>query len=357
MTGAKSIEALSLFFTAGVAAGCFLTGSYSLPLAAMVLPLLVLPFLFQKQISEAPPPLGSAALCATFLLLGAFCRVSASAAGIARPGIVSLASGECAVKASAFIDGIPFEYQRTHAILKAFLLGDRSGLDSATIGVFREAGASHLLALSGLHIGIIYLIFKKLTLPLGNFPASRVTRYVLTVSAALFYTIMTGAGASTVRAFLFIGINETLQLAGRPRRPTGVLCLALLLQLAINPEAISGVGFQLSYLAMAGIFLLYPHLESWYRGRGMVLRKIWKSAALSISCQVFTGPLVWFRFRTFPKSFLLTNLLAIPLTTGLIASALLTAVLSALGICPGVAIKITDGLCRLLYTVLEIISS
>ena len=170
---------------------------------------------------------------------------------------------------------------------------------------------------------------------------------------------MTGAGPSIMRAFLFILIGETLRLLGRPRNAVRVLCLALFVQLVLDPEAIGELGFQLSYLAMAGIFLLYPVLEKWYpEGSARnPLRRIWQAAALSISCQVFTGPLAWYRFHTFPRFFLLTNLFAIPLTTCLMVTAVLTVALSAIGVCPAALIQATDLLCRALTEVLGLIAS
>ena len=113
------------------------------------------------------------------------------------------------------------------------------------------------------------------------------------------------------------------------------------------------------YLAMAGIVLLYPVLEKWYPegSRFNPLRKIWQMAALSISCQVFTGPLAWMKFGSFPRHFLLTNLMAIPLVTVLMWVAVFTLAFTGIGWCPEFMIKITDGMCRLLVWVLGIISS
>ncbi len=235
----------------------------------------------------------------------------------------------------------------------------KSIFDFTLGGGMTDLTGTNVLALSGLHIGIIYLFFDKLTRVLGRTPAARRIRFGLIVIGAGFFTLMTGAGASIVRAFLFITINETLHLLGRPRKAVRVLCLALMLQLVLNPGAIREVGFQLSYLAMAGIFLLSPVLEAWYPPSVSwdPMRKIWSMAALSISCQLFTGPLAWLRFHSFPKYFLLTNLLAIPLTTALMAIAVTTVALGALGWCPVLLIQATDGLCRLLVWVLEIIAS
>ena len=168
---------------------------------------------------------------------------------------------------------------------------------------------------------------------------------------------MTGASPSIVRAFLFIAINEILKLTHRQRNAIRVLCLALLIQLVIQPRVISTLGFQLSYLAMAGIFILYPVMEKWYPESRSPLRWVWKSAAMAISCQVFTAPLVWFRFHSFPRYFLLANLFALPLVTALMILAVGTIALQAMGICPSAAVWATDSICKLLLWVLETIAS
>ena len=132
-----------------------------------------------------------------------------------------------------------------------------------------------------------------------------------------------------------------------------------MIQLVLTPSAITSTGFQLSYLAMAGIFLLFPILDGWYpKGpRFDPVRKVWEAAALSISCQVFTGPLSWFRFHTFPAYFLLTNLFALPLTTLLMGSAVTTLVLRGIHCCPGFLVRATDWLCQALVRILQVISS
>ena len=110
---------------------------------------------------------------------------------------------------------------------------------------------------------------------------------------------------------------------------------------------------------MAGIFILYPVLEAWYPsgGRWNPLRRIWRGAALAVSCQLFTAPLSWYYFHSFPRHFLLTNLLAIPLTTGLLSSAVTMLLLDALHLCPSFLISLVDKLCSLLLWVLEVIAT
>jgi competence protein ComEC len=355
MAERRGIEALAVHFTVGVAAGTlllrlpadpfFLTGSLLIVLASLVIIIL-------KTERDG-------LLFPAFVMLGVFCAFTAAFPGADTPTFPERWASARAERLRGFIDSTPFPSEGTAPLLKALLTGDRSGLSRDTVRVFRESGGAHLLALSGLHIGILYLILSRLLWPLGNSPHARRFRYGLTVLAAGLFTLMTGASPSIVRAFLFIFLSETARLACRPRNPLRVLSTALLIQLVLTPSAITSVGFQLSYLAMGGIFLLYPVLDGWYPRSSRLdpVRRIWEAAALSISCQAFTGPLAWLRFHTFPTYFLLTNLLALPLTTLLMGSSVTTLVLRGIGCCPGFLVQATDALCRALVWVLQVISS
>jgi competence protein ComEC len=303
-----------------------------------------------------------------FFAVGMLCGAASLAASpaITKNGLpgVDTAAGSLLRRAlthtGAIIRDLPFPHERTNALLRALLTGQRDGLGRETTAAFRAAGASHILALSGLHLGIIYLLVSKLLLPVGNGRISAVIRSVLVVAVAAFYTFMTGASPSTVRALLFITLNETLKhCPWRRKSPIAVWCCALMIQLTFSPWAIRSAGFQLSYLAMLGIFTLYPRLDAIYpkpqKGRDP-LRWMWSSMALSISCQAFTAPLVWILFKSFPVHFLLTNLLALPLTTVLMFCAVALLLSGFAGICPSWLILTTDTLAELLQACLEIIS-
>lgn len=301
-----------------------------------------------------------------FIVTGIFCSLNYHiASGIPEygSGIVSTAAAQAVGHLRATIDAIPYPSETTGPLVKALLTGDKSDLTKEITGIFRDSGASHILALSGLHLGVLYILLARLTAPLGNSPWIRRLRYSLIIVAALFYSIMTGATPSIIRAFLFITINETARLLGRKREPVRVLLAALTVQLALKPDVISSVGFQLSYMAMAGIFLLYPTLERIYPApsgsrlsRFNPFRKIWNAAMLSISCQIFTGPIAWHYFHTFPKYFILTNLVALPLTSAIMTLSVATIALSFLGICPEPLVILNDHAMQALVFCLKIIS-
>ena len=381
MVEARDIMGISVPFAAGVATGAvlcpFLSGGLPIITDSILLILICSTTLlvrFDKLSDRSGKRLVSLSnhrgqrivFAGIFLLTGIFSSLSYSiASGIPEygSGIVSTAAAKAVGHLRATIDAIPYPSETTGPLVKALLTGDKSDLPKEITGIFRDSGASHILALSGLHLGVLYLLLTRLTSPLGNSPKARKSRCSLIIVAALFYSIMTGATPSIIRAFLFITINETARLLGRKREPVRVLLAALTVQLALKPDVISSVGFQLSYMAMAGIFLLYPTLERIYPApsgsrlsRFNPFRKIWNAAMLSISCQIFTGPIAWHYFYTFPKYFILTNLVALPLTSAIMTLSVATIALSFFGICPEPLVILNDHAMQALVFCLETIS-
>ena len=276
------------------------------------------------------------------------------------------AAGEYGDRIEETADLIPFEDTRTNTFVKAVLTGERNGMPQDVIDAFRDSGASHILALSGLHLGVIYMMISRLLSFFGYSLRARRVRAAATVLICGLYTLATGAGPSIMRAFLFIVINEAASLTGRYRSTGNTLMAALMIHLCIDPGSIRSVGFQLSYAAMAGIAFIYPVLKSmWPEGKSSIAglavtgpaRWIWNSAAMSIACQLTTGPIAFIYFGTFPLYFLLTNLIALPLTGIIIPASAMTLLLYKAGICPDLLIRATEWLIGLLIGALETISA
>ena len=329
MKNKSGIILVSLPFAAGVAAAALIDGPYpGAIICACAVPLLV--FLCFKDNKRRP-----AAMYSLFFALGALCWCTDALSNVPRTPAPSPAMDYLCSR----IDGA-------------------SALDRSVIDIFRRSGASHILALSGLHLGVLYLLVRRLLSPLGNSLPARIVKSVLTVGFSAFYAFATGASPSIIRALLFIVINEVGSLfPGRERTPLGTFCAALTIQLVLRPAYIASAGFQLSYLAMTGITLVYPYMEKWYPGRRGPLKRIWQCAALSISCQLFTAPVAWAHFHTFPKYFLITNLLAMPLTELIIPLAAGSLLLDAAGICPPVLIRACGMTVQCLEFCLETIAS
>lgn len=397
MTETADIKPLALAFTFGAASGLLLS-RISMHAAYISSATSLLAALTLTVITSADRR--QAEILLLFLTSGVFCAATSTLTSLGAVAGKPLFAG-LAADFRSMISSIPFPHEGTAPLVNALLTGDRSSLDSSVMNSFRDSGASHILALSGLHLGIIYGILLKVTSIFGKHPMVKAVRSLIIISLCGIYTLATGASPSLVRAFLFILVNETARLTHRSNNPLRVYCAALFIQTAIDPQVISSTGFQLSYLAMAGIFLLYPALKKWYpqkeaagdmlieKGAGLTEsdglegvmidkdccrarrcwtswmktivsdapRKIWDAAALTISCQVFTGPLAWWKFGTFPKYFLLTNLLSLPSTSAVMLLSVSTSVLFAIGICPDFLISLTDSSASLLLFIMKVISS
>lgn len=257
-----------------------------------------------------------------------------------------------------WIDSINFNSSDTNALIKALLTGNRHDIPLSVSEAFRTSGASHILALSGLHLGIIYLIISRFLSLGGGSTKARLIQVISCILTCTIYSFATGAGPSIIRALIFVIIREIAKLLHRQPDLKDILATSLIIQLTVRPSEITSIGFQLSYAAIAGIAWIHPYLKSiWPEDSEPILKRLWDSASISISCQLTTGPLAWYYFGTFPQYFILTNLIALPLTSLIIPSAILTTVLSAIGICPNLLIQVTEMLVNALCNSLGIIAS
>lgn len=262
------------------------------------------------------------------------------------------------------IGRIGFAEEEASAVMKALLTGNRNEMSRETIEAFRASGASHILALSGFHLGIIYLIIKRILSLLGNTWQMKASRSALCIIVCLLYTLATGAGPSIVRALIFITTGEIATLSQRHHTTGSILMTAAMIQLTLSPLSIQNLGFQLSYSAMAGIAFIYPRIKGlWKEDKTKIhpaikpVKWIWNSMAISLSCQLTTGPLAYFYFHTFPQHFLLTNLIAIPLTSLIIPFSLATLICSIAGLDINILTRATEGLITALSDALHIIAS
>lgn len=255
------------------------------------------------------------------------------------------------------IRSLPLRSENCRSLLLALIAGDKNGLTTDIRDAFRNSGAAHLLALSGLHLGIISGALNGILRIFGNTRRAILIRSITVVIFSGLYTLICGAGASLTRAFLFILFSSTaLQFPHRRSNPATILLLSACIQLSFSPASVNTLSFQLSYLACIGIICIYPKLQSWFSGTGITL-KIWQSTALSLSCQACTAPLVWWRFKSLPKYFLLTNLLSLPVCEMLIVSSVAAITASALGFSPKALCMVCDFLGNLLIRIIRLIAS
>jgi len=200
---------------------------------------------------------------------------------------------------------------RELSIAKALILGSKGDLDRTTKEIYATAGAMHVLAVSGLHVGIIYLVLLSLLRQNG-----RVTKPILVASIVIptlwAYAFITGLSPSVLRAVTMFSFLALAQVLNRKSASLNTLAISAFILLLVNPFMIMSVGFQLSYIAVTGIIFLYPKIEKWLQPANAILRFGWQITALSIAAQLVTSPLSALYFNRFPTYFLFTNLLVIP---------------------------------------------
>ena len=189
----------------------------------------------------------------------------------------------------------------------ALLLGDKQLLTNEVRSSFSNAGAMHVLAVSGLHVGIVLYI---LMFVLGKFTRFISKRNAVLISIAIIwiYAAITGFSPSVLRASFMFSVLAIAQITGRNKNSINVLFFSAFVLLLFQPLWVYDIGFQLSYLAMTGIFVLYPLVSKLIYFKNKWLTKIWQGTAVGLSAQLFTVPLTLFYFHQFPNYFILTNI-------------------------------------------------
>lgn len=193
------------------------------------------------------------------------------------------------------------------AIAKALILGDKSYLDQETRNSFGATGAMHVLAVSGMHIGII----SQLLLFIFQFFSQFIQRKSAVFSIVLLlwiYALLTGFSPSVVRAVFMFSVLMLAQEMGENFSAINTLFFTAFILALINPMVLYDIGFQLSYLAMLGIFTLYKPIAAWYSTKNKLLNYFWQGSAVGFAAQAMTVPLTLYYFHQFPNYFALTNL-------------------------------------------------
>ncbi len=206
-----------------------------------------------------------------------------------------------------------FEDREVASVIKALLIGQKESLDKETRKAYGNAGVMHILAVSGLHVGIVYMIFLFLAKVLKLSGKPRKGYLLLVILFLWFYACLTGLSPSVVRASTMF----SLLLLGQMRRSEppffNILGFSALLMIAYSPQVIYDVGFQLSYLAVGGIVLLQPLILNLWLPKNRVVEYFWQLTSVSLAAQLATFPLSVYYFNYFPTFFLIGNLLVLPL--------------------------------------------
>jgi competence protein ComEC len=193
------------------------------------------------------------------------------------------------------------------AVATALVLGKRDLLTTEIRSAYADTGAMHVLAVSGLHVGIVYLILLSLLGWLRRWPWGRWVLAALSLVGIWAFAAVTGWSPSVQRAAIMF---SAIVVGGLGRRRIAVfnsLALAAIVMLLVDPQQLFAVGFQLSFSALTGIVFFTPSLEKLFYFPLVVLRKGWSAVAASIGAQLGTLPLALHYFQQFPLYFMLSG--------------------------------------------------
>ena len=193
-------------------------------------------------------------------------------------------------------------------ILGALLLGDKTHLSADVKQRFSNAGVMHLLAVSGLHIGILSFLLFSIMRRFSRV-LSKSVAIVICILILWIYAFFTGSSPSVLRACFMFSLLMIAKLKGLNGKSLNLLFFSAFILLLLNPRLIYDLSFQLSYLAMLGIFLSFDKIHTQIYFSNKYLAKVWSGIALGISAQVFTFPIILYHFHQFPNYFILSNVL------------------------------------------------
>ncbi len=233
-------------------------------------------------------------------------------------------------------------------LMKALILGRKDDVSDKLIDSFSDSGIMHLLALSGLHIGILTLILTFLLKPLKIFRKGKLIRGITVVLLLWYYAYITGFSSSIVRATIMFSVIVFGHGLKREINIFNSLAVAALVLLIINPNYLFDVGFQLSFSAVIGIVWIFPMISNLWKPKSKFLRYFWSLLVVSIAAQLATFPFTLFYFHKFSGLFLLANIIEIPLITLLLGFSYLFVTLLLFGLEYNMLIYIYD---KLVYAI------
>lgn len=253
------------------------------------------------------------------------------------------------------LDNYPFSNE-SRGIIKALVLGVRSDIDSETYQEYIDAGAVHILAISGLHIGIITILITKIVnlfLPKRR----KIIKIAIVFSILLTYAFIAGLSASVLRAVIMFGAYSIAELLGNKRARYDSLIFSIFVLLLFKPNFLFDVGFQLSYAAVLSILLFLPLYNRYFIYKNLIFNTISDIIKVSIAAQIGIIPLSLFYFHQFAGLFLITNIIILPFLGIILGIGIFVVILANFQVLPLWLVKVYDFLIFSMNYVIENISS
>lgn len=199
-------------------------------------------------------------------------------------------------------------------LAEALLIGYRNDLDRNLLQQYADTGVVHIIAISGLHLGLIFTILRFCTRRLPAKGRWRWLQPLLVLAGLWLFTLLAGAQPSVLRSAVMFSFMVMGDFLHRRAQVLNTLCFSAFVLLCWEPNWLWDIGFQLSYAAVASLILFMQPLYRLFFVRQKWLRYVWQMNAVTLSAQILTLPLCLYHFHQFPNYFLLANLVCVPLS-------------------------------------------
>lgn len=217
---------------------------------------------------------------------------------------------------------------RERSVAEALLIGYKKNLDKELMNAYSNTGVIHIIAISGLHLGMIYSLLLWLLKPMNQIKKLQWLKRIIILLILWGFTLLTGAGASVLRAAVMFSFLILAEQQNRPNQIINTLAASAFCLLLYNPIFLWDIGFQLSYAAVLGIIIFSRPIEKILYVKNKILRNCWQLCSVTLAAQLLTLPMLLYYFNSFPNLFILTNFFAVPIS-GLILYLLIGLLLTA----------------------------
>ncbi len=213
--------------------------------------------------------------------------------------------------------------QNNIALAEALIIGYREELDKDLVQAYSNAGVVHIISVSGLHLGLVYVLLTWILLRLPYIKTKKIIQWVLIIIALWLFALVTGGSPSALRSAVMFSFIITGKTFFKQHNTYNALCSSAFILLCTDPNYLWDVGFQLSYIAVFGIVWLQSPINKLVYFKNKYLHKLWGLLSVTISAQLITSPLCIYYFHQFPNFFLITNIIAVPASTAILFGGIL----------------------------------
>ncbi|MEO8534957.1 MAG: ComEC/Rec2 family competence protein, partial [Flavobacterium sp.] len=242
-------------------------------------------------------------------------------------------------------------------VAMALILGQRQEVSPDILKDYQYSGATHILSVSGLHVGFIMLFILFILKPIPNTRKGSFIKLITILVSLSLFGIISGLSPPVLRSvvmFSFLSIGNHL------RRGSNIyhnLLISILLLLLFEPYFLFDIGFQLSYIALFSILWIQPLLKEIWKPKNKISTYIWEALTVSFAAQIGTFPICLYYFHQFPCLFFVTNILILPILSFTMITGIIVMIISAFYSCPVLLIKIFEKSIYLLNLITHYVAS